>query len=189
MDIKSFQSNFRNKDIKIKPYIIVVSILISIILVIVTFNNRLEDYYINYATVKDKEVKVIVSYQDLENIVNNKKIIIERNIFTYKIKKINDIAYEGDMYKEVVIDINDIDEKFLTDNNVIKIKIITDKTTIINYLFKTMKGEWSIKQVNNEELKELNGGGIGLLGAAGIVAGAIFLIGVVDGYVRPQKCD
>lgn len=46
-----------------------------------------------------------------------------------------------------------------------------------------------MKVVGNEELKELDGGGISLLGAAGIVAGAIFLIGVIDGYVRPQKCN
>ena len=42
-------------------------------------------------------------------------------------------------------------------------------------------------KLTNKELKEIQGGGIGtyiLIG--GII---VFLIGVVDGYVRPLKCN
>ena len=35
----------------------------------------------------------------------------------------------------------------------------------------------------------MNGGGLSFLGIAGIVAGAVFIIGAIDGYVRPKKCD
>jgi hypothetical protein len=46
-----------------------------------------------------------------------------------------------------------------------------------------------MEKINKEELKQLDGGGLSLLGVAGIVAGAVFLIGVIDGYVRPKKCN
>jgi hypothetical protein len=32
-------------------------------------------------------------------------------------------------------------------------------------------------------------GGISLLGIAGIVSGVVFIIGAIDGYVSPKKCD
>ena len=46
-----------------------------------------------------------------------------------------------------------------------------------------------MEQINKEELKNINGGGLSLLGAAGLIAGAVFLIGVIDGYVNPKKCN
>ena len=49
-----------------------------------------------------------------------------------------------------------------------------------------------MKQLNDNELKSIIGGA-GATAAAiwkivGIIAGVIFGIGVIDGYVRPLKC-
>lgn len=43
-----------------------------------------------------------------------------------------------------------------------------------------------MNKLGNDELKKVNGGGLGLwaLGAS-----VVFLIGVVDGYIRPLKCN
>ena len=46
-----------------------------------------------------------------------------------------------------------------------------------------------MEQISKEELKNIDGGGLSLLGAAGIIAGAVFLIGVIDGYINPKKCN
>ena len=43
-----------------------------------------------------------------------------------------------------------------------------------------------MKKINNNELKNINGGGFGLWALG---AGIVFLIGVVDGYTRPLKCN
>lgn len=43
--------------------------------------------------------------------------------------------------------------------------------------------------INNEELKSIDGGGISVWAALGIGAGIVFLVGVVDGFVRPLKCN
>jgi len=45
-----------------------------------------------------------------------------------------------------------------------------------------------MKIIENEKLKKINGGGISF--GSGLLIGGIvtFLIGVIDGYVRPLAC-
>lgn len=43
--------------------------------------------------------------------------------------------------------------------------------------------------LTNEDLKEINGGGINFGLIAGIAAGVTFLIGLIDGIIRPLKCN
>ncbi len=47
----------------------------------------------------------------------------------------------------------------------------------------------NIKRTNNEELKQITGGGLSFLGGLGIAGGIIFLIGVINGFVNPEKCN
>lgn len=44
-----------------------------------------------------------------------------------------------------------------------------------------------MKKVNDNELKQVEGGGWGI--AVGIVAAITFIVGVVDGYINPIKCN
>ena len=44
-------------------------------------------------------------------------------------------------------------------------------------------------EITNKVLKNIKGGGLSLWGGIGIIAGIIFAIGVIDGYVRPLKCN
>lgn len=43
-------------------------------------------------------------------------------------------------------------------------------------------------ELSKNELMNVKGG-IGAWTVIGIIAGVIFIIGVVDGYVRPLKCN
>lgn len=45
-----------------------------------------------------------------------------------------------------------------------------------------------MNELTNNQLHEITGGGGISLGLA-IFAGVTFLIGVIDGYVRPLKCN
>ncbi len=42
-------------------------------------------------------------------------------------------------------------------------------------------------ELNKKELMKVNGGGFGL--GLLIGAGVCFIIGVIDGYIRPLKCN
>lgn len=45
-----------------------------------------------------------------------------------------------------------------------------------------------MKKLNQEELRKTTGG-INFWGVAGIIAAAIFVVGVFDGIARPLKCN
>lgn len=45
-----------------------------------------------------------------------------------------------------------------------------------------------MNKLNNDELKKINGGGISFGSILGIGAGLTFIIGLIDGYVRPLAC-
>ncbi|NLL45050.1 MAG: class IIb bacteriocin, lactobin A/cerein 7B family [Mollicutes bacterium] len=46
-----------------------------------------------------------------------------------------------------------------------------------------------MQKLNKKELLNIKGGGISLGVACLIGTGIIFLIGVIDGYTRPLKCN
>lgn len=46
-----------------------------------------------------------------------------------------------------------------------------------------------MKQLKEEELKNIEGGGIGVALIFGIIALGTLIVGIVDGYVRPLKCN
>ena len=189
MEIVEFQKSFKNLDICLRPYIVVVSILICTLFLFAIFNRNLEDYYFVDSKVIDGKLSLLVDYNQLDKIVNNSKLIIDKNTFTYKVDKINDYNIDSLPLKEIVIVVKGINKELLIENNILHLKIVTNKTSIFRYLINIIKGEWIIKEVTEKELKQLNGGGLSLLGLTGIISGAIFLIGVIDGYVRPLKCN
>ena len=44
-----------------------------------------------------------------------------------------------------------------------------------------------MNEVKDYELKKIKGGGVGM--GFLIAAGVVFIIGIIDGYVRPLKCN
>ncbi len=46
-----------------------------------------------------------------------------------------------------------------------------------------------MKVLGNDELMRINGGGVLLKVAAGLAAVGVFLIGVLDGFLRPLACN
>ena len=46
-----------------------------------------------------------------------------------------------------------------------------------------------MKELNKNELMSIEGGGNAVAIGLAIAAGITFIIGVIDGYVRPLKCN
>lgn len=46
-----------------------------------------------------------------------------------------------------------------------------------------------MNKINDNELKTIQGGGFSWGIAVGIVAAVTFIVGVVDGYINPIKCN
>jgi replicative superfamily II helicase len=141
MEIEEFQKSFKNLDINLKPYLTVVTILIGTLFLFVIFNKNYFNYFMVTSKVKNNKVVLIVENENLDKIVDNKKLIIGKDTFTYEIEQINDFIYENILLKEITIKINNLDENKMIENSILKLKIITNKTSIFKYLMKTMKGE------------------------------------------------
>ena len=45
-----------------------------------------------------------------------------------------------------------------------------------------------MNNLSNEKLEKTRGGEIDVVGVSAIIAGAIFVIGVIEGIVNPKKC-
>lgn len=182
MEISIFEDLFINRIISLKKIYIVVSIFIVSILSIIILNNNLYDYYEGYASYNDGNLSLIVSIYDLNKITTNNEILIGGATFSYKINKIDNYLEE---YK--IININ-VDNYKGIENEIIKYKVVIDKDTILNYLIKTIKGEWLLNDLTNDKLEKINGGELTFLGAVGIIVAIVFIVGVIDGFVNPQKC-
>lgn len=139
MDLVNFQRNFRNMDINIVRYIKVVSIFIIGLFVVMIYNKDIEDYYIGISKIINKKIEVIIDIDNSNKIKDNNKIIIEGNTFTYKMDKIEDYLLDNNYYKKITLEINDIDDNM--NNQIVKFQIITNESTIFEYLFKTLKGD------------------------------------------------
>jgi len=46
-----------------------------------------------------------------------------------------------------------------------------------------------MEEIEKNDLKTIKGGAMSIWGGIGIVSGIVFLIGVIDGFVRPLKCN
>ena len=44
-------------------------------------------------------------------------------------------------------------------------------------------------EINNDELRQVDGGAFNVGIAVAIAAGITFIVGVIDGIVRPLKCN
>ncbi len=51
-----------------------------------------------------------------------------------------------------------------------------------------MEGGIIIEKISNENLKQIQGGGLSFWVIGGLVALGTFLVGVFDGIARPEKC-
>ena len=138
MDLVSFQRDFRNMEVDIFKYIKVVSILILCLLIIIIKNNKIEDYYFGISKVINNKIEVLIDLDRVNKIKENNKIIIERNTFTYEIEKIDDYLIDNNYYKKVTLLLKD---NKLKENEIVKYQIIINKETLLEYLFRTIKGD------------------------------------------------
>ena len=119
----------------------IVVILLIVSLSVVLFSNiDYQKLYINEGIlVSENKLKIYCNNKDLDYIVNNEKIIINRKNFAYKKPIINDIVFNNNYYFEVLIDL-DLDNNINIKNNIINFKIPLKKMTILQYIIHKIGG-------------------------------------------------
>lgn len=113
-------------------------ILIFIIIGILLINNsfKYKRYYSNISEYKDGYLNIYVLIDDLDKITKNKEIIIDNDEFAYKINEISkeNIYSNNNYYKEIKLSI----DKKINENESVKIKIVIEQSSLLEYIFKTV---------------------------------------------------
>lgn len=129
---------------KVKPLVyvyimIIVTIILSLIIFFLLFNYK--TYYDANGVIisenNDYYIKLYIPLDKLKYIINNKKILINKKEYQYKIEKIEGEYFTDNIntYQIVYIKGN-IPSKYKKNNLTIKIKIQKENKKIINYLIK-----------------------------------------------------
>lgn len=120
----------------------IITSLFIILLLVLTLNIKYKKYYYLYGQV-DNNYRLIL-YCDikyLEVLKKNNKVVINNNIYNYKILSIDTnytILNNTNNYIQVVIDINLNSEDKIT-NNILKLKVLVSNKKLFYYLIDYIK--------------------------------------------------
>jgi len=143
MNIKSYLDN-KEENIFIKSFYYSVIIGVLLILIIVFSSYKKKDlYYENVLYIKDNNIILTIPINELELIVNNKKLIIYENEYFYKILDI-ELVNKGEMYYQIKINLkgNNLDyNKFNYTDALFEYKILLKEESILRYIVRIIIGE------------------------------------------------
>ena len=131
-----------NKSINKIIKLFIITSLFIILLLVLTLNIKYKKYYYLYGQV-DNNYRLIL-YCDikyLEVLKKNNKVVINNNIYNYKILSIDTnytILNNTNNYIQLVIDINLNSEDKIT-NNILKLKVLVSNKKLFYYLIDYIK--------------------------------------------------
>lgn len=139
-EIVEYRKNSINMIHLNKIWLIAIIFIVTILIVlsnIITYNV----YYQNVGNIiENNKLSMLVLNEDLNKVLKNEKLIIEKENFAYKIDEIeNSTLYDNVMYKKITLDLN-LNKKQNIINNVFDIKILLKKETIFKYIFRKIGG-------------------------------------------------
>lgn len=127
---------------EVYTFLIILSFLFFTVTLII-LNSKFDYIYSGFGITENNNFKISLKSDELQYVVNNSKIIINKKNYTYTVKSISSpiIDFTNTIYiKEVILNIN----KFKSiDNNIIKFKIQYDKKSGFKIIkeFLTGKGK------------------------------------------------
>ena len=120
---------------------IIVTFLIIVSFLVLLYSIDYEKVYKSSGVIVEKDMlKVYCDKDNLNKIINNKRIIINNKNFAYKNPVINSIVYEDDYYFEILLSIS-LDKSTNIENNVVDIQIPLQRMTILEYILYKIGGD------------------------------------------------
>lgn len=135
IDINDYKLEFQRRTAKLSRIWLLLLIFIVIGFIIINSLFKYYDCLIVQSEYQDKYLNSYILTSDIDKIIKNNRLIIEEKTFAYRLSDISKDNYfiNNNYYKLVKLEINN---KNIKENQVIKIKIILNKTSITNYLYK-----------------------------------------------------
>lgn len=133
--------NIKNKLVILFSSVVIISFIIMIILAHLL---KVEKYYQNKGiVVLDKDnyyLKLYVDFENIETIINNSSILINKDNYQYNIISISDLLESNyDNYQIFYLQILNPNKNLLVNNLVINYKILTGRESLIKYIKKIVK--------------------------------------------------
>ena len=138
MELLKYNDLYNKNKSLIKIWLFIIVVIGCLILAF--YNIDYENYYNNSGVVADNDIlKIYVTEDDLDKIINNNKMKIKDKTFAYKIKSISDVLFNSIYYREVILNV-DLKKNLNIKNNVIEFEISLDKKTIFEYIIYKIGG-------------------------------------------------
>lgn len=103
---------------------------------------QLNEYYQLNGVIKNGYLCILVPCDEIKKIVSNHELYIDEHKYTYKVTKISDSPVQDitGVYQEMFLSVV-LEDKDFIDNRIVKVKFIVKERTILEYIFKLLKGE------------------------------------------------
>ncbi len=138
INLKSYlESRERNIFIDAFWYSVIIGVLLILVVLFSSLKKK-DVYYENTLYVENNEVILIVDYEKLELITNNREIIINERSYYYQVKDIS-ILSDNNLYYQIKILIDNYQNNF--NNVILKYKILLREENILKYIVSVIKGE------------------------------------------------
>jgi len=114
------------------PNLIIIIVILIFIYIIFTY--KYQTYYITKGKMINNSLKISVNVNDIKYVKKNNKLIIDNQIYQYKINNISNEVYtdnNSNNYKYLYLKIYNLDN---TDNYVYEIKIKRENKILAKYL-------------------------------------------------------
>lgn len=121
---------------------LMIGAFITVFVLIINNNFKLNDYYQINGIVKEKNLSILVPFEKVNTICQNNYVYIDEYKYKYKIVSINEevIRNVTDIYQEILIEV-DLNDKNFIDNHIVKLQFIVKERTILEYIINLIKGE------------------------------------------------
>lgn len=121
---------------------LMIGAFITVFVLIINNNFKLNDYYQINGIVKEKNLSILVPFERVNTICQNNYVYIDEYKYKYQIVSINEevIRDVTGIYQEVLIEVNLNDKNFI-DNHIVRLQFIVKERTILEYIFNLIKGE------------------------------------------------
>ena len=109
-------------------------IIITLIFIYVSFVYKYKTYYLTKVTIKNNNLELLVSIDDIKYISNNKILEIDNKLYRYSISKISEELYIDESlnnYKYIYLDVYNLNN---IDNYVYEIKLEKENKKIIEHI-------------------------------------------------------
>lgn len=141
LNIKDYLLEYERKVPNILIIWGIILAFITIFILIINYNFKIIDYYQINGIIKGGSINILVPIDRVNSIVDTDFVYVNSKRYTYKVKEISNIINENNnFYQNIILDIN-FNDKIFIENNIMEVKFIINKETILKYIYNLIKGE------------------------------------------------